>query len=104
LHDYPQYINRLDTDIPRRAPGEFAGELAAETQRNCRGNFDENDILQLLDGADPDICKKAERVVGADWLNAPTPARRAHPEQAIHHSQAFWVRDILRSTNYGEFS
>ena len=67
--------------------------------------FDENDIPRLLDGEDPDIRKEAERVAGADWLKTPNSRLGGRtPEQAIQANQTFWVRDILRSIKYGEFS
>ena len=67
--------------------------------------FDENDIPHLLDGEDPDIRKEAERVAGPDWLKTPNARLGGRtPAQAIQDNQTFWVRDILRSIKYGEFS
>jgi hypothetical protein len=67
--------------------------------------FDENDIPHLLDGEDPDIRKEAEQVLGPDWVKTPNSRLGGRtPEQAIQDDQTFWVRDILRSIKYGEFS
>ena len=67
--------------------------------------FDKSEIPPLLDGEDPDIRREAEAVAGADWLttgNARLGGRT--PEQAIRDGDEFWVRDILRSIKYSEFS
>jgi uncharacterized protein (DUF2384 family) len=44
-------------------------------------------------------------VAGPGWLTTPNSRLGGRtPEQAIQDNQTFWVRDILRSIKYGEFS
>jgi hypothetical protein len=67
--------------------------------------FSDSDVPPPLDGEDPDIRKEAEQVAGPDWLKTPNPRFGGRkPEEVINDNKGYWVREVLRSIKYGEFS